>query len=144
MKIKFFKNVEEAKLPEFSIGNVGLDFFTIETELLNPGERYLFDTGLRIKIEEGYALILKDRSGNAAKRGLHVLAGVIDSSYTGTLKVVLLNTDITPRRVNAGDKICQGVIIKDYVPELEVIEVFSEEELGFTFRNEKGFGSSGL
>src|SRR5690606_9745293 len=63
MNIKFLKNTSEAKLPEFSIGNVGLDFFTIETELLNPGERYLFDTGLRIKIDEGYALILKDRSG---------------------------------------------------------------------------------
>lgn len=100
--------------------------------------RRIFHTGLTMAIPEGYGCVIKDRSGLAAKHGLHVLAGVIDSSYRGEWMVCLLNTGRTYYQITEGDRIAQAIIIPEY--ELEFLEV---DELSETWRGEKGFGSSG-
>jgi dUTP pyrophosphatase len=108
--------------------------FTIKSDM----SRRIFHTGLQIAIPEGYGCVLKDRSGLAVKQGLHVLAGVIDSSYRGEWMICLLNTDGGHYQITEGDRIAQAIIVPEY--QLDFIEV---DELSETWRGEKGFGSSG-
>ena len=160
IELKFKKLVPSAKIPVKISGNVGIDLsvivddanrwlYHIDTNhkkpamsyFLQPGERVVFNTGLSVEIPDGYALIIKDRSGLAAKNGIHVLAGVIDSSYRGEIKVCLLNTSKNYDGgiwINEGDRIAQGILTHDIA--CDIIEV---AELSETTRGEKGFGSSG-
>lgn len=152
--LKFKKLHKDAVLPVKKDGNIGIDLVSIEDKLLKPGERVTIRTGLAVDIPEGYAIIFKDRSGNAAKRGLHVLAGVIDSSYTGELLVCVARLDFdiskqdvgfdsrvqfTQDKISKGDRICQFIIVPDY--QVNITEV--EEIVKSTERGDKGFGSSG-
>ena len=51
------------------------------------------------------------RSGLSYKNGINVLGGIIDSGYTGELKVILHNTDPNNSyTVNLNDKIAQLII----------------------------------
>lgn len=157
---------EDAVLPIKDQGNVGIDLYCVkdtrfkpvtiivpskiagypdkvtETDgyTLKPGERYLFSTGIKLNIPTGYAIIFKDRSGNAGRKGLHVLGGVIDSSYTGELLVVLLNTSNEEVTIVNNDRIAQMVVVPDYDSQFIQIE---PDQLNKTDRGEKGFGSSG-
>jgi len=158
--LQFKKLHPAAILPVKTKGNIGIDLVSIEDVYLKPGERKTIRTGLAIDIPEGYAIILKDRSGNAAKRGLHILAGVIDSSYTGELLVCVSRLDFNPEHkiyydnlrgnqiedsvpffdeIKKGDKICQFIVVPDY--QVNITEV--EEIVKVTDRGDKGFGSSG-
>lgn len=160
IELKFKKLVGQAKLPAKTNGNIGIDLSVVADDInrwlyiidtnnkkpamsyfLQPGERVVFNTGLSVEIPDGYALIIKDRSGLAAKNGIHVLAGVIDSSYRGEIKVCLLNTSKNydgDVRINEGDRIAQAILTHDLT-----CSIIETSELSETPRGEKGFGSSG-
>ncbi|MEO2154285.1 MAG: dUTP diphosphatase [Nanoarchaeota archaeon] len=138
--LKVKKLNEDAKLPvKKRKGDAGFDLYSNEEVILKPGERKLISTGIAIEIPKGYFGLIKDRSGLAAKNGLHCLAGVIDSNYRGEVKVVLINLGNEEVKLEKYSRIAQLLIIP--VPEFEIEEV---DELSNTERNEKGFGSSGL
>ena len=64
---------------------------------------------------------------------------VIDVGFSGSIVVKLFNQSGRDYKVNAGDKICQLVILHlENVGELEVVESLDETE-----RGSNGFGSSG-
>ena len=129
---------EEAILPEKAYdSDAGFDFFSRTHIKLFPNERHLVSTGIAIKLPEGYCGVLKDRSGNATKKGLHVLAGIIDNGYTGHIKICLINLSIDAVTINIGDKISQMLILP--VPAVKIVEV---KELPNTTRGESGFGST--
>lgn len=108
--------------------------------VLEPGERYCFSTGIYPNIPDGWALEYGDRSGLAKNKGITVLGGKIDSSYTGELCVVLLNTSGESVLIEEGDRICQMIVTRDW--ESEFVEI-DESELKTSERGSKGFGSSG-
>lgn len=139
MNILVKKLSEEAILPEKAYGNdAGFDLFSRTHINLLSHERYLLSTDIAVKIPDGYCGILKDRSGNAVKKGVHVLAGVIDSSYIGEIKICLVNTSSQAIQINIGDKIAQMLIVP--VPDAIMIEA---DELPTTDRGVAGFGSTG-
>ena len=74
----------------------------------------------------------------AVKKGIDVLAGVIDSGYRGEIKVCLLNTGWEPMVIEAGDRVAQ--ILFQEVPKFKLVET---KDLNETDRNSGGFGSSG-
>jgi dUTP pyrophosphatase len=79
------------------------------------------------------------RSGLAAKHGVDVLAGVVDSSYRGEVKVVLLNTDRhNTFHIEKGDRIAQ-IIIEAHL-NLPFVE---RDGLSDSGRGSGGFGSTG-
>ena len=79
------------------------------------------------------------RSGLAVKKGIDVLAGVVDSGYRGEIEVALLNTDFElPFTIEAGDRIAQ--ILIQPVSQFDMVVV---ESLTDTDRGDGGFGSSG-
>jgi dUTP pyrophosphatase len=139
--IKFNKLDPKARVPlRANPTDAGADLYSVEDVVIQPLERKIVSTGIRIKIPEGYYGRIAPRSGLAVKQGVDVLAGVIDSNYTGEIKVVLLNTDKSNTFfVKAGDRIAQ-LIIEDHF-NFDFVEVV--EDLEVTDRGDKGFGSSG-
>lgn len=108
--------------------------------MIQPLERKTISTGLRLEIPEGYYGRVAPRSGLAAKNGIDVLAGVVDSGYRGEVNVVLHNTDKSNTFfVQPGDRIAQIIIERHY--NMEFVEVV--DELSDTSRGDGGFGSSG-
>ena len=78
------------------------------------------------------------RSGLAYKYGIDVLAGVIDVSYRGEIKVILNNcTHCDGFIVKKGDKIAQLILEKCSTPQVRIVA-----ELSDTDRGEGGFGST--
>lgn len=127
-----------AKMPEK--GNqldAGIDIFTNESYTLQPGETHMFSTGIAASLPDGYVALIWDRSGLGSK-GIHRLAGVIDSTYRGEWKIVLTNLTDTPYEVQTGDKIVQCIVQK-----FEPVDIQQAESLTDTSRGGKGFGSSG-
>ena len=137
--IKFKKLRESAILPRYAHSeDAGFDLFSLENYTLKPRERHVFNIGLASEIPPGYFVMLKPKSGLAAKGGIDVLAGVIDSSYRGEWGVVLINSGEQPFEFKVGDKICQGILL-----EIDQAEIMQVEDLSETERGEAGFGSTG-
>jgi len=139
--IKFNKLDPKARVPfRANPTDAGADLYSVEDCIIQPLERKVVATGIRIKIPDGYYGRIAPRSGLAVKQGVDVLAGVVDSGYIGEIKVVLLNTDKSNTFfVKEGDKIAQ-LIIEDHF-NFDFVEVV--EDLEATDRGDKGFGSSG-
>lgn len=117
--------------------DAGIDIYTTESYTLKPGEAHLFSTGIAAEFPKGYVALLWDRSGLGSK-GIHRLAGVIDSGYRGEWKVVLLNTTRKPYAIQKGDKIVQCIVQKFEATKIKEIKTLKESK-----RGKKGFGSSG-
>src|SRR5687767_11183095 len=117
--------------------DAGIDIFTNESYTLKPGEAHMFSTGIAVEFPEAYVALIWDRSGLGSK-GIHRLAGVIDSGYRGEWKIVLINLSQEPYEITAGDKIAQCVVQK-----FEPVEIVEAEALAESARGAAGFGSSG-
>jgi len=82
MKIQIKKLNPDAKIPQFALaGDVGMDLYSVAELILKPGERISCPTGIAIKIPDGYAALIWDKSGPSHKFGIKTLGGVIDSNY---------------------------------------------------------------
>lgn len=101
---------------------------------------HIFRTGLAFDIPEGYALMVYSRSGHGFKNDVRLAncVGVIDSDYTGELKVKITIDNNGSFTVNHGDRIAQAMLIK--LPSVQLVEV---DELKTTERGANGFGSTG-
>jgi len=138
MKLRVKRIHEDAKLPLYEHkGDAGLDIFSSIDCVLEKGEVIPVSSGIKVAIPEGYVGLIWDKSGISLK-GVHRLAGVVDSGYRGEVKVVMVNLGDEPFVIEKGMKIAQLLI--QPVNEVEVVEV---EELEETLRGEEGFGSTG-
>jgi dUTP pyrophosphatase len=108
--------------------------------VLQPMERAIVPTGLRVAIPEGYEMQIRPRSGLALKHGITLpnTPGTIDSDYRGPLGVALVNLGAAPYVVSHGDRIAQCVIAPVLQAGFEVVE-----DLDVTARGAGGFGSTG-
>jgi dUTP pyrophosphatase len=96
------------------------------------------DTGIHMAIPKGYVGFLKSKSGLNVKHGI-VSEGVIDSGYTGSIRVKLYNHSDTDYTFKAGDKITQLVVLP-FFTDFELVLVSGLDD---TERGDGGFGSSG-
>ena len=119
--------------------DAGWDLYASEDAIIDPSKTELISTDISFAIPEGYVGLIWDRSGMAAKRGLHRFAGVIDSGYRGEIKVCLWNSSDKYCVINAGERIAQ--ILFQEIPSFTMVEVNSLDD---TDRGIGGFGSSGL
>ena len=130
---------EEAQLPTYTHeGDAGFDLYSTEEYSLQPRERHAFKLGIASEIPPGWFVSFRDRSGNAGRHGVHVLAGVVDSGYRGEWGVILINLGDKPFSVKEGDRIAQGIL--QQVGQAKIVET---DELKGSARGESGFGSSG-
>ena len=109
--------------------------------VIEPGKWAKISAGVKIAVPPGYYGRIADRSGNAVKRGLHVLAGVIDRGYRGEVIVALINLSDEQQVIKHGDRHAQLLITKIYEGGVE--EVDDIDSLGDTERGAGGFGSTG-
>lgn len=136
-------NTGKQPLPQYATPqSAGMDLRANidESVTLQPLERHLFPTGLRISLPEGYEAQVRPRSGLALKHGITVLnsPGTIDADYRGEVGVVLVNVSNEPFTVEPGERIAQMVIARHEQAEFVVVE-----ELDSTERGEGGYGHSG-
>jgi len=137
---------EGARTPEYADnGCSGADVFAHLKEplVLQPGERALIPTGLKVEFPAGFELQVRPRSGLALKRGITVLntPGTIDSSYRGEIGIILINHGTSSFTVDQGMKIAQLVMAP--VERMTFLKVDQESMLSLTERGAGGFGHTG-
>ena len=120
-----------ANFPEHARGGV----------VLNPGERALIPTGLRMEIPTGYEVQVRPRSGLALKHGITLpnSPGTIDSDYRGPLGVIVMNAGSEPFHVEHGARIAQLVAAPVVQAGFDLTDDLTE-----TDRGTGGFGSTGV
>jgi dUTP pyrophosphatase len=135
---------EDLPLPEYATPHsAGVDLrAAVPDELtLQPGERGMISTGLRIALPDGYEAQVRPRSGLAVRHGIGMVnsPGTVDADYRGVIHVILINWGQQPFTVRRGDRIAQMIIAP-------VTRVAWEEaaELPETQRGDGGFGHTGV
>ena len=111
------QNDSPYELPAYAtIGSAGVDLkaFLDRPLVLNPLERKIIGTGLKIALPIGYEAQVRPRSGLAAKHGISVLnsPGTIDADYRGEVGVILINLSNDAFTINPGERIAQLVLAK--------------------------------
>ena len=130
-------------LPEYKTeGAAGMDLCAAISEpiTLQPLERKLVPTGLKIELEHGYEAQVRPRSGLSIKHGITLIncVGTIDEDYRGEVCVPLVNLSNEAYTIQPDERIAQMVIAR-----VEQAEIKVEVELTETARGEGGFGSTG-
>jgi dUTP pyrophosphatase len=134
----FEKLNEEAVIPHYqTVGSAGLDLHSIEAVVIEPGQRRLVGTGLRVNLPKDTEGQVRSRSGLAAKNGVFVLnsPGTINEDYKGEIKVILYNSGDSNFSVEKGDRIAQLVVAPVHKVQGLTLD---------NTREDNGFGSTGL
>ena len=131
---------EGAKMPtKAHKHDAGYDLYARESLIIGAKESATIDTGVHIELPVGSVGFIKSRSGLMFKHEIVAGEGVIDCGFNGSIGVKLFNLGGRDYKVNAGDKICQLVLLHlENVGGLELVENLEETE-----RGNDGFGSSG-
>lgn len=138
-KLKVKKINPNAKLPtKATEGAAGFDLYAVENDTLPAKSRKLFSTGVAIEFPPSVVGIIKSRSSVATKKGVHVIAGVIDSDFRLAVQVALQNDSDEVFEIKAGDRIAQIIFLPYFSPSVEEVVELSETN------REGGFGSTGV
>lgn len=142
MNIKVHYSGKHA-LPQFeTTQSAGMDLrANIDAPVvLQPGDRALIPTGIKMALPDGYEAQIRPRSGLAYKHGITVLnsPGTIDADYRGDVGVLLINHGRESFTVEDGMRVAQMV-----VAQYSQFEWESVEDLDKTARGAGGFGSTG-
>lgn len=116
--------------------DAGLDLITPKSFWLYANNKAVIDTGVHVQIPEGMVGLITSKSGLMA-RGV-TCRGTIDSGYTGSVKAVLFNHSDEGIPFEAGQKVCQLVVLPCVIEEIELVGSLEE-----TDRGDAGFGSTG-
>jgi dUTP pyrophosphatase len=115
--------------------------------ILNPGERVLVPTGLKVvdildREEDAWGtylpyIMIVSRSGLTYSSGLIVLnaPGIVDLDYPGEIGVILFNAGASPILIEDGDHIAQAIIGHTRRPDTIGVKLVAREG---------GFGSTGV
>jgi len=108
---------------------------------LQPMERAVCPTGIRVAVPEGFEMQIRPRSGLAARHGITLpnTPGTIDSDYRGPLGVALINLGAEAYTIGHGDRVAQAVVAPVVRAGFAVVEA-----LDATDRGAGGFGSTGI
>ena len=129
-----------AYLPTYAHdADAGMDLRTPVAFIVPAHGSYTVDTGVHIQIPVGQVGFIKSKSGLNVKGGL-TATGVVDSCFSGSIRVKLYNHSDEDYMFSRGDKITQLVLLYIAKPEngFEVVDHFEETE-----RGDNGFGSTG-
>lgn len=118
--------------------DAGADLRSRYTVDIPAQSQILIDTGVAVKIPEGYAGFVFNRSSQG-KLGISIphSVGVIDSDYRGNIKVLLRNNNTEEAfHIEKYDRIAQLVIMPVLL--VDFVDAWND-----TDRGEGGFGSTG-
>jgi len=133
------KNDSNALAPRKNrFSDSGYDLAVIKKDKQLTSTTALYDTGISIKPPIGYYIDVVPRS-SISKSGYMIAnsTGIIDASYSGSIKIALTKIDNT----------CPDIVFPCYIAQMIVrkfihVDFEQVEELEETERAEKGFGST--
>lgn len=100
-------------------GDAGVDLYTPIDFTVEPGSFRVIDTYVGFRFSVGIAAIVKPRGGDVHLVG----SGVIDTGYTGTIKVRVVNPYKEKLEFKRGDSIGQLVpFVKAFSDGMELVE----------------------
>jgi dUTP pyrophosphatase len=139
VEVKIKKLDPLATMPEYAHpGDAAFDVFALKDTIVPARGRAVISTGFAMEFPAGYVALVWDKSGPPAKFGLTTMAGVVDSSYRGEIKIIMYNTEDQDYTFKAGEKVAQVLI-----QPVERVTITEVSELSDTARGAGGFGSTG-
>ena len=137
VELQFVKMSPRAVVPTKATKySIGLDLHSPDNYLIHPKEQVLIPTQIKLGIPPGYYGRIASKSHLAIQNQVHVGAGVIDSDYTGEIKVLLINNSKHYYQVKKKEPIAQLILEKASMPILKQIKELSTMEKG-----DRGCGS---
>lgn len=132
------------ELPAYeTAGAAGMDVraYLKKDLILQPMQRALVPTGIRMEMPKNYECQVRPRSGLALNHGITVLntPGTIDADSRAEIGIVLVNLSDQPFTIRNGDRIAQLVFKKCERAKWEIAQ-----KLDVTKREDGSFGDSGL
>lgn len=143
MKLTYELLHPRAQAPEFKTPGAAC-FDVVATDSIYMHERArLYPLGLAFDIPIGYYLEFSSRSGHGFNDDLRLAncTGIIDSDYTGEVKIKLTydgDLNKTPNWPFVGDRVAQARLVRCVKTELASGQVTKQ-----TTRGSNGFGSTG-
>ena len=143
----YIKKLEESAIvpTRATDTDAGYDLYSINDGVVPAGGRKVVGTGIAIAIPESknvfapsYYGRVAPRSGLAVKKGIDVLAGVVDAGYRGEVGVVLQNFSDEDFPYKKGDRVAQLIL-----EQCNTIGWVELDELEDSERSDGGFGSTG-
>jgi len=143
----YIKKLEESAIipTRATDTDAGYDLYSINDGVVPAAGRKVVGTGIAIAIPESknvfapsYYGRVAPRSGLAVKKGIDVLAGVIDAGYRGEVGVVLQNLSDEDFPYKKGDRVAQLIL-----EQCNTIGWVELDELEDSERSDGGFGSTG-
>lgn len=129
--------------------SAGLDLCNNTTDIngeylnlhIQPGDTLTVQTKTHVQIPKGHVGLVIVRSGHGF-RGMSLInsVGVIDADYRGEIGLRFVNQGEDQIDISEGERVAQLVVVP-YLRGSEFVE--SLDELDYTDRGIKGFGSSG-
>ena len=138
LRIKLLSS--KAKMPtKGSRMAAGHDLYAMEEVLIPAKGQTLVDTGLAVGLPRGTYARIAPRSGLANKKRINGGGGVIDTDYTGEVKVILINQGTQDCLLQAGERMAQIIVEKINTETAVQVEHPANPD-----RGTKGFGSMDL
>lgn len=160
--LKIEKCRPDAVIPTYANpGDAGMDLYSCEDVLIEPGRSALIPIGIKMAIPVGYEVQIRPRSGISLNTPIRVpnAPGTIDSGYRDEINVILYNAsfmneteDSEPLTlktkgnihgnyvIRKGDRVAQMVFAKVSYPEIKIVDSVKDEGVN----RGGGFGSSGI
>ena len=139
--IKVYKSDKDAIIPSKAFEeDAGYDLTIIKKLKDFNSKTSLYDTGIKIEVDEGYYTEIVPRS-SISKFG-YILAnnvGIIDNHYRGNLMIALTKIADDAPEIELPFKCCQLIVRKQIFSNLYEI---ADDNLSSTVRNDGGFGST--
>ena len=138
--INFIKTNTDAVIRKGSKESAGYDLMSLETVMLAPHHRHLFDIGIRLEEPTHECIYMRIASRSSlALKCVDVCGGVVDCDYTGNIKVLLCNNGTSAITINKGDYIAQLIL-----EQLGQFHVCINDKIIYSekIRDDNGFGSS--
>ena len=144
VSIKRESDALDLPLPFYATeGAAAVDLYAnvLNSVTIQPGERLLVSTGVRIALPRGFEAQIRPRSGLAIKHGITLVnsPGTIDEDFRGVIQAILINHGSEPFVLRRGDRMAQLVLAP-----VSRICWSESENLDATVRGSDGFGSTGL
>jgi dUTP pyrophosphatase len=135
-------NKSNNELPTYgTVGSAGVDLraYLEKDIILNPMEQCMIPTGLYFELPERTFGMITPRSGLASKHGISITnsPGILDETYRGECKIILINLGKEIFKISNGDRIAQFILMNYQKIDFDLVEKLSETE-----RGEGGFGST--
>ena len=121
--------------------DAGWDIYSSEYVTIPASSVKAVETGLRIRFPHHLFGMLRDRS-SMILRGLSVQGGVLDSGYSGLIRVLVRNQSDTSYLIKKGDAISQLIVCELHRVTMQQISDSEEDDEEGDGRGECGFGST--